>query len=317
METIKKKKPRVLRAIAITLLTLLILIWAIGIPIANSKVASLVKEGLPSHITVSSIEMNITKGSAIVHDLEIIEQDQNIRADTVYLNVKVCEVLKYVAKLSDSIQSLTAYVENLNFKEEVYQVEVSSMAIEVKGKFSLDNLILQELHSNIEDIDVKISLGINTQIEELNLFAEGPIDLQEVDSALDNIPLFRAEILHMRPRTTGMTNDLMNLLIMFSPTLFDLNNWETALLPIEGSKTSNLIDISHFSIDNDILKGVGSSQLKDKDITLHLEVEKVDPLIREELSLFLFFMGHKIPQEPFTFEFNWNGEGMPYLNFTK
>ncbi|MGI6439034.1 MAG: hypothetical protein ACOX0W_01980 [Sphaerochaetaceae bacterium] len=317
METIKKKKPRVLRAIAITLLTLLILIWAIGIPIANSKVASLVKENLPSHITVSSIEMNITRGSAVIHNLEIVEQDQTIRAETVYLNINVGEVLKYVAKLSDGIESLSAYVENLNFKEDVFQIDVSSVAIEVKGDFSLENLILQGLHSSFVDIGVKTSIGINSKIKEFNLFVQGPIDIQKMDSVLDKIPLFRAEIHRIKPEATGMTNDLMNLLIMFSPTLFDLNNWETDLLTIEGSKSSPLVDISHFSIDSKILKGIGSSQLKDKDITLHLEVEKVDPLIREELSLFLFFMGHSIPQEPFTFEFNWNGEGMPYLNFAK
>ena len=88
------------------------------------------------------------------------------------------------------------------------------------------------------------------------------------------------------------------------------------MLPLRQERLNRRWLSIKLSIAAPLMDASGSAQIPKEEggpLSLKLDVQEVHSQVRSELTPLLGFFGQSIPEGAFTFEFDWQGSGMPAM----
>jgi hypothetical protein len=333
----KKERKHRGRGWLIFLLVIVILaaaIWFIGLPMANRTAAKYVDSAIQDalsgpqmpHVDYENIVIDATQGAITISDLQVPLEGSNVSAQKVRITVAPAELVSIALGQASGLSGAQVELEKFTYQDDQLLVDLGDADIIIGGSIDIQNpekMLICDVGMVSADVtftDPVSNFTFSSDTLSLDLSGRMTTATLEKDFSeiLDDIAYVDMKSSGGRVQLDSQTMDQLAMFTEVSPWIADPTNWTFEEVSVEARTLEDAVAIDAVRITAPLMDATGSAQLPRTEggpILMKLDVQEVDSQVRNELTPLLGFFGQSIPEGSFTFEFDWQGSGMPELIF--
>jgi hypothetical protein len=331
----KKERKHRGRGWIIFLLVIVLLaaaIWFIGLPMANRTAAkyvdSAIQDALSSpqmpDVDYQNVVIDAAQGAITLSDLQVPLEGSVVSAQQVRIKVAPSELVSIALGQASGLSGAEVELEKFIYRDDQIHVDLGDADITIGGSIDIqhpDKLLIRDVAVVSSDViftDPVSNFRFSSDTLDLDLSGRMTAATLEKDFAgiLDDIAYVD---LKSSGGSVQLDTQMMDQLALFtevSPWIADPQNWTFNDVAVEARTLEQAVAVDKLSIAAPLMDASGSAQIPKEEggpLSLKLDVQEVHSQVRSELTPLLGFFGQSIPEGAFTFEFDWQGSGMPAM----
>lgn len=306
----------------------------IGIPILNNTVEGMVDTALqemlrdPDMATLSYQEIAIetTRGRIVIQDTSMPVENAHVNVTRLSITVDPKELIAFGLGRSKDISKAEIEIEKIRYETDEHTVTIGSADIICSGSLNLsdpESSFIREISVDAADVTYSDRIsGLSLTVETVNSNVRGKFTVnsvgKEFDGLLDDIGYIDVKATDGEVIPDEHTLAQLEMFALASPWIADAENWRFNTTDLEARILPESVKIDRFSIDAPLLVASGTATLpknEGEDIAVNLHISSLNSQVREELNPIVGMLGQRIPESEFTFEFSWQGQGLPLVVF--
>ena len=326
------------RGCLITLVVVVLLaagIWFVGLPIVNNKAEDFVDSavrnamgspGIP-RVGYRDIQIDATRGQVDIYDLAIpLEEGSSLHAGRIRVTVSPSELVAFGMGRSSGISKADIDVQQFTYKATDTVVAFDVAQISLDGSLDFNNpesSVIQHIlveASNASFTDPNAGMGFASKTLQLDVTGKlTAASLQkDFDGLLDDLAYIDIAATSGNLVPDAQTMDQLGMFAAVSPWIADVENWSFKSAAVQARSLDDELAIDTFTLDAPLMEASGKASLprgEGTDMAISLEVADLNSQVRAELAPLAQYMGQTIPEGAFSFDFSWQGTGIPQLLF--
>lgn len=322
------------RGCLITLLVLIILgllVWFVGVPLANNKAEGVVdgviqdalsSPGMPE-LGYRDIQINAQKGQVDLFDLVLpLEEGSSLQASHIRLTVSPSELISFGLGQTEGLTKADVDLQQFSYSTDENTIAFDTALIKLDGLINLNDVessVIRDVQltaANVQYADPESKMAFNT--ETLALDITGNVTMatleKDMDGILDDIAYVDAKATKGKLVPDAAMMEQIGMFAMVSPWIADTNNWGYESVSLEARSIPDSVEIDAFALSAPLMDAKGSAKLPrgdDGPLALDMDISKLNAQVRGELAPIAMFMGQQIPDGDFNLNLDWPGMGMP------
>jgi hypothetical protein len=322
----------------ITLVVLVLLaagIWFVGLPIANNKAEDVVdaavrnamdSPGMP-RVGYRDIQIDATRGQVDIYDLSVpLEEGSSLHAGRIRVTVAPSELVIFGLGRTSGLSKADIDIEQFTYKATDTVVAFDVMQISLDGTLEFNNpesSVVQHIlvaASNASFTAPNTGMGFISETLQLDVTGKLTVaSLQkDFDGLLDDLAYIDIAATSGNLVPDAQTMDQLGMFAAISPWIADTENWSFESAAVQVRSLDDELAIDTFTLDAPLMEASGKASFPrgtGTDTAISLEVVDLNNQVRSELAPLAQYMGQTIPEGAFSFDFSWQGTGMPQLSF--
>lgn len=322
------------RGCLITLLVLIILgllIWFVGVPLANNKAEDVVDNviqdvlsspGMPD-LGYRDIQINAQKGQVDVFDLVLpLEEGSSLHASHIKLTVSPSELITFGLGQSNGLTKADVDLQQLSYTTRDTEIALGKALIKLDGLINLndvENSVIRDVQITADKVqytDSKSKMAFNTETLAVDITGNMTMATLEkdIDGILNDIAYVDVEATHGKLVPDVAMMEQIGMFAMVSPWIADTNNWGYDSVSLEARSIADSVEIDAFALSAPLMDATGSAKLPRKEdgpLAVNVDIAELNSQVRAELAPIAMFMGQQIPEGAFNLNLDWTEGGMP------
>ena len=320
----------------ITLLVVVILgllVWFVGIPLANDKVGNMVdstiQEAFESpdmpQLGYSGLQINAQKGEVAVSDISLpMEDGSSVKAKKIVLKVDPAELVAFGLGQSEGLSRANVELEEFTYGSKEIGIGFSRAKIALDGKIDLnypERTVIRDVKLDAKSVKLTDPVSsLEFTSETLALDLTGNITAatleKDVEGILDDIAYVDLAASNGKLVPNAEVLSQLETFATVSPWISDTGNWGFETVGLEARTLSDSVAIDAFSLAAPLMDAKGKATLprgESGPLALDMDVADMNAQVRQELAPIAGIMGYSIPEESFNLSVDWDGGGLPSI----
>jgi hypothetical protein len=323
------------------LITLVILgllaagIWFVGLPIANNKAEAFVDSavrnamgspGMP-RVGYRDIKIDAARGQVDIYDLVIpLEEGSSLHAARIRVTVSPSELVAFGMGRSSGLSKADIGIQQFTYKATDTAVAFDVAQISLDGSLDFNNpesSVIQHIRvdaTNATFTNPDAGMGFSSKTLELDVTGKLTVaSLQkDFDGVLDDLAYIDVAATSGKLVPDTQTLNQLGMFAAVSPWIADTENWSFKSASVQARSLDDKLAIDMFTLDAPLMAASGKASFprgEGTETAISLEVADLHSQVRSELAPLAQYMGQTIPEGAFSFDFSWQGTGIPQLSF--